>query len=156
MLSGGKQLTRLDVNNGLHMYRANFSNFICTKLLYDISSTPAMVCTSWGMWALWLGQPYNEAAFLISIGTLCPFKKKHFEGSLSLHLRACEQCCAEREPAWVEPKGIRLTLLRDLRTDSQADWGTQHMFEIPLTVLLIDRVCFLFFCTFWVGALIPH
>lgn len=53
--------------------------------------------------------------------------------------------CREKEPAWVEPKGIRLTLLRDLGTGSQADWGTQDMFEILLTVLLIGRVCFLFF-----------
>ena len=53
--------------------------------------------------------------------------------------------CREKEPAWVEPKGIRLTLLRDLRTSSKADWGTQDMLEIPLTVLLMGWVFFFFF-----------
>ena len=56
--------------------------------------------------------------------------------------------CREKEPASVEPKGIRLTLLRHLRTGSKADWGTQDMFEIPLTVLLMGRVFFFFFACF--------
>lgn len=46
VLSGGKWLISLDRNNGLHMYRANFSNFICAKPLNDISSAPATVYTS--------------------------------------------------------------------------------------------------------------
>lgn len=76
----------------------------------------------WGMWAEWRGQPHNEEAFLVSIGTLCPFKKKYFEGFL--HLRACEHCCAERELAWAKPRGIRLTLPVGHRTGSEVNVGS--------------------------------
>lgn len=156
------------MNNGFHTYCANFSNFICTKLQKGISSAPATVRTLGGN----VGRVARSAP---QGGSLPGFSKAlyaHSERRLFPLSGPESRSTAVQEPAWAEPRGVRLTLPTSPGTGSEVDVGwlgceadspfaldSYRVGEDVCEICLFysQAVVFFFFllCLFWIGALLP-
>lgn len=169
LLSGGKQLISLDMNNGFHTYCANFSNFICTKLPKGISSAPATVRTLGECGQSGKVSPTRRKLFLVSIRHFMPIHKAMLGGLFPcLGLWAGAPLCRKRQPGLSQGEfGWPCQPVRDWLWG----WCGVPWFWSWLTlctrllsggwgcvwntfVLLSGSLLFFLFFLFWIGALV--